>query len=182
MKFMHHSRKYCIPAVLLLQSLLLSLTLCGQDNGFTVKGRIYSAETGLPLGDIGIRAANSSVEPVNTSPEGEFEIILPDRNEQIYISYPGYKERTVFVNGRHEIDVWLPGEDEVSVGDKASMSFRDIALRDIPSAVDAGNFVEFNKSPESSFCQDLQGRVGGLNVVNRSGMPGEGAYLHTRGY
>jgi len=182
MKFMYPNRKYYFVRIVFFLYLLQSLILFGQENGFTVKGRIYAAETGLPLGDISIRAVNTPGEPVSTTPEGEFEITLPDKNEQLYISYPGYKEKTIFVNGREKIEVWLLGEEEVSVSDKASMSFREISLRDISGAVNACSDKTFDKSPESSFCQDLQGKVGGLDVINRSGMPGEGAYLHSRGY
>jgi TonB-linked SusC/RagA family outer membrane protein len=179
---MYQSRKYRFLRIVLFLCLLHSLTLLGQENGFTVKGRIYSAKTGLPLGDIGIRAVNTSIEPVNTTPEGEFQITLTDRNEQIFISYPGYKEKTIFVDSRENIDVWLLNEDDVSVTDNVNMSFREIGLRDISGAVATGNFIEFDKSSEPSFCQDLQGKIGGLNVTGRSGMPGEGAYLFSRGY
>jgi TonB-linked SusC/RagA family outer membrane protein len=182
MRFMNHSRmKYFVQVILFLFT-MHRIDLSGQETGFKVKGKIYSVKTGLPLGDIGIRAVNASVEPVNTNTEGEFEITLPDKNEQIYISYPGYKERTVFIDGRENIDVWLLSEEDVSFSDKVDLSFREIPLRDISGAVDAGRFTAFNRLPESSFCQDLQGRVVGLDVINRSGMPGEGAFLHARGY
>jgi TonB-linked SusC/RagA family outer membrane protein len=182
MRYMNLNRKYWFLQVILSLFLLHSLTLSGQDSVFTVKGKIYSAETGLPLGDIGVRAVNSSVEPVNTTPEGEFEINVPDKNEQIFISYPGYKDRTVFLNGREKIEIWLLGENERSLSDAASMSFRDIPVRDISGSIDPGNNIEFRKSSSSSFCQDLQGKMSGLNVINRSGMPGEGAFIYTRGY
>lgn len=179
---MCQSRKYYSISIVLFLCILHNLNVLGQEDNFKLKGRIYSAETGLPLGEIGIRAVNTSIDPVNTNEEGEFEILLPDKNEQIFISYPGYKEQTIFVNGREKIEVWLLGEDDISVTDKVNMSFREISRRDISGAVDAGKFNEFGKSPESSFCQDLQGRVGGLDVISRSGMPGEGAYMHARGY
>jgi TonB-linked SusC/RagA family outer membrane protein len=184
MKFIVHSRRYyLLPAVILLV-FLDSFALSGQeqDTSFTVRGRIYAADTGLPLGDINIRAVNSPVEPVSSTVEGAFEISVPDKNEQIRISYPGYKEKTVFLDGRDNIDVWLLGEDERSLGDAAAISFREIPVRNIAGSVDPGTNVEFSKSPCPSFCQDLQGRISGLNVINRSGMPGEGAFMSARGY
>jgi len=176
-----NNRKYIVQVIFFL-FMLNSPALFGQDTGFRVKGKIYSAKTGLPLGDISVRAVNTSIEPVSTTSEGEFELLLPVRDEQIYISYPGYKEKTVFVDGRENIEVWLHNEDDKSVSDKISMSFREVSQGDIPGAVDAVIISAFGRSPEPSFCQDLQGMVGGLNVINRSGMPGEGAFLHVRGY
>ena len=181
MKFIINRSKYHI-LTLLIMVFLSNLTILGQNNTVTVKGRIYSAKTGMPLGDIGINAANAPVEPVRTNQEGEFEITLPSRNEQIHISYPGYKDKTIFVNGREEVEIWLLGEDEISVSNATRMIFREVPLKDIPAAIDAGNLVEFNRSTNTSFCQDLQGMMGGLNVINRSGMPGEGAFMYTRGY
>ena len=55
-------------------------------------------------------------------------------------------------------------------------------LVNITGAIEPVTRAVFNRSPASSFCQDLQGRVSGLNVINRSGMPGEGAFLHARGF
>ena len=179
---MYHKQIHRFLLVILSLVIISSLALYGQDQGFTVKGKIYSASTGLVLSDIGIRAVNSTTEPVSTDKDGNFEIRLPDRHEQIFISYPGYKSRTVFVNGRENIEIWLAGENERSLTDPVSATFREVPLKDISGAVVPGRNIDFKKSTSSSFCQDLQGRMGGLQVINRSGMPGEGAYLHARGY
>ena len=181
MKFIINRGKYYLLTVVLLL-FLVNLTLLGQEDSITVRGQVYAAETGLSLGDIGITAVNSQVEAVSTNEEGEFEITLPSNQEQIYISYPGYKGKTVFLNGRENVEIWLLGEDDISVSDAAGMIFKEVPLRDIPAAVDAGNLIDFNRSSNTSFCQDLQGKMTGLNVINRSGMPGEGAYMYARGF
>ena len=172
---------YCLLTILL-PVFLVSVEAFGQEDSVVVTGRVYGAETGLPLGDIGISAANAQVDPVSTDAEGEFEIKLPSRHEQVIVSYPGYKEKTVFLNGRDRIQVWLLGEDDISVSNRAGMIFRETPLKDIPAALDAGNLIDFGRSANTSFCQDLQGMMTGLNVINRSGMPGEGAYLYARGF
>jgi len=161
---------------------LIDPALVGQESGFKVKGKIFSAKTGLPLGDISISAVSTSAEPVNTSKEGDFEISLPVKNDQIYISYPGYKERTVFVNGREYIEIWLLHEEDISINDNVSMASREISRAEISGAIDVSNSSLFGKSPESSFDQDLQGKLGGLQTISRSGMPGEGTFSHVRGY
>ena len=181
MKFIINRGKYYLSTVVLLL-FLVNLTLLGQVDSVTVRGQVYDAETGLSLGNIGITAVNAQVEAVSTNEEGEFEITLPSKQEQILISYPGYKEKRVFLNGRENVEIWLLGEDDISVSDVAGMIFREVPLRDIPGAVDAGNQIDFNRSINTSFCQDLQGKMTGLNVINRSGMPGEGAYMHARGF
>jgi TonB-linked SusC/RagA family outer membrane protein len=181
MRFTINREKQQLWSVILLL-FLVPMTLYGQEDSVTVSGRVYAAETGLPLGDIGISAANSQVEQVSTNAEGDFEIVLPGNQEQVYISYPGYKGQTVFLNGRENIEIWLLGEDDRSVSDPAGTIFREVPLKDIPAAVDAGHMMDFSRSSNASFCQDLQGMMTGLNVINRSGMPGEGAYMYSRGF
>ena len=41
---------------------------------------------------------------------------------------------------------------------------------------------EFEKTAMPSFEPALQGKIPGLQVIDRSGMPGEGSFLHIRGY
>ena len=168
--------------VIILLFLMHGLTLSGQDSIFTVHGVVYSAETNLPLRDISIRAVNSQAEPVSTTEVGAFEITLPTGKEQLLISYPGYKDKTVYLNNRNHLEVWMLGENDRSISDAVGMTFREVPLRDITGAVVSGNDIEFTKSASASFCQDMQGMMAGLEVVSRSGMPGEGAFLHTRGY
>ena len=180
MKFIINKCKYCLLTLLLVFA--GNLMIFGQDNTVNVTGRVYSAETGMPLGDIGIRAANDPVEPVNTNQDGEFEISLQNKNEQLIVSYPGYKDKTIFVEGREEIEIWLLGENDISVSNPTRMIFSEVPMKDIPAAIESGNLIEFNKSTNTSFYQDLQGMMSGLNVINRSGMPGEGAFMNTRGY
>ncbi len=179
---MYPSRIYYIFPMVVILLLLLIRPLTAQENAFTIKGKIYSAETGLPLADISIRAVNSTAEPASSNAEGEFEINIASKNEQIYISYPGYKGKTVFVNGREQIEIWLIPENDRSLSDPVTMSFGDTPLRDIAGSVSVGNGIEFQKSLKPSFERDLQGKMAGLDVINRSGMPGEGAYMHSRGY
>ncbi|MCF8225476.1 MAG: SusC/RagA family TonB-linked outer membrane protein [Bacteroidales bacterium] len=156
--------------------------LSGQDTVFSVQGWIYSAQTGQPLQNISISAVNASMEPVNTNSEGFFEIALPDKNEQILVSYPGYMDKKVFVHGRNSLNIWLLGEDDHSMEQPTDMIFREIPWKDIPAAVESIRRGGQYPTSTPSFEQELQGRMSGLMVTNRSGMPGEGAYLSSRGY
>ncbi|HDS07329.1 MAG TPA: hypothetical protein ENO05_06850, partial [Bacteroides sp.] len=166
----------------LVAACLTGLPLHGQDTALVVRGKVYAAETGLPLAEIGISAGTAVVEPVSTGADGSFEITLTDRNEKLLISYPGYKPKTVFVRGRDFIEAWLLNEGDYTVSDAVQMPFREIPLRDVAGALAATRLTDFDRTPDPSFCQDLQGRISGLRAISRSGMPGEGATLSSRGY
>ena len=154
----------------------------GQDRGHVVTGKVYSAETGLSLADIGISAAGAAVEPVSTDSTGSFRISLPSGRDRLVVSYPGYKSRSVPVYGRENIDIWLLDEDDRSVSDPVNMIFREVPLKDVTGAVEADQRTLRTQIPGASFCGGLQGQFSGLTVTDRSGMPGEGAYLSIRGY
>lgn len=147
-----------------------------------VRGTVYAAATGLPLADIGISAVNVPVEPVTTGPDGTFEIRVADPREQLRLSYPGLKDRIIYVYGREMLEVWMMEEDRFSISDPVDQFFSEVAGRNIAGSVGVSRLNDMGQSPEASFCQDLQGRISGLQVINRSGMPGEGAFLTARGF
>ncbi len=49
------------------------------------------------------------LKQVSTNAEGEFEIILPGNQEQVLYLLPRFKGKTVFLNGRENIEIWLLG-------------------------------------------------------------------------
>jgi TonB-linked SusC/RagA family outer membrane protein len=170
--------KYGILWILLLYSGIIP----GQETGHRVSGNVYSVRTGLPLPDIGISAARAEVNPVRSDSLGNFEILLPDEREQLVVSYPGYKTRIVFVHGRSSLDIWLHQDEERSIGDEVDLAKIRVPLKDVAGAVGSADVSGQHRIPAVSFDQDLQGRLSGLTVIGRSGMPGEGAFMTSRGY
>ncbi|MGW8317042.1 MAG: TonB-dependent receptor plug domain-containing protein, partial [Bacteroidales bacterium] len=165
-----------------LTACLGSIPAFGQEGGYAVSGTIYSARTGLPLPDIGISSVNTPGDPVSSDQEGTYEITVQGGREQLLFSYPGFKDKTIFIHGRESIDVWMLEEGDLSVSDPTDFFFEEVPQRDITGAVSTYRLSEFGHSPHPSFDQDLQGRLSGLQVINRSGMPGEGAFMTSRGY
>jgi len=159
-----------------------SLTLSGQENEFVLKGSVYSSQTGLPLRDINISTLNIPAEPASTDTLGIFEISLPDKNEQIVVSYPGYKTKIIHVDGRNEIQVWLLSSEDYSIHDGVQLVFRDVSSKDITGSAVPGRNLDIIYTSSPSIDQVLQGKLPGLHIINRSGMPGEGAYMHLWGY
>lgn len=158
------------------------LSAFAQEAGHTVSGTVYSARTGLPLSDIGISSVNIPGEPARSDQEGRFEITVQEGKEQLLFSYPGFKDQTIYIHGRDAFDVWMLDEHALSVTDPTEMPFEEVPRKEITGAVSSYRLSDFGHSPHPSFEQDLLGRLGGLQVINRSGMPGEGAFMTSRGY
>lgn len=180
MKFMINRRTFLQLPVILLA--FFSLMAYGQDQDFVVRGKVYSAATGMPMSDIGINSVNSPKEPVSTDSLGFFQITLENAKDQLLFSYPGFKEKQVFVHGKEFIEIWLLDEDYISVSDPVEMVFRKGSPKDFSGAVELSRNIEMYQLAGASFDQELQGNLSGLNVTSRSGMPGEGATMTSRGY
>jgi TonB-linked SusC/RagA family outer membrane protein len=165
-----------------LMILLMQFPAAGQDADHAVSGKVYSAKTGLALTGIGISAVNSQGEPARSGLDGTYRITVSSGKEQLLFSYPGIKDQTIFIHGRDQIDIWMLEEDDLSVADEMDLFFSKVPQKDIAGAASAYRLSDFGHSPHPSFDQDLQARLSGLQVINRSGMPGEGAFLTSRGY
>ena len=171
-----------IPVGIGLILLLLNIPVMGQDADYTVSGKVFSAKTGLPLADIGISAVNIQGEPARSGPDGSYEIAVSRGREQLLFSYPGFKDQIIFIHRREQIDVWMLEEDDLSTTDDIDLFFSEVPQKDIAGAVSSFRLGDFGYSPHPSFEQDLEARLSGLQVINRSGMPGEGAFFTSRGY
>jgi len=171
-------------AVLLLMWMLILpwQKTSAQEEGFKVSGTVYSAETKRPLRDINITVSDTKAEPVSTDSLGRFTLPVPARNCQIIISFPGYQTRTIYTDGRSQIDIWLAASDANSFYKKVPLITRDLPVRDISGSVSVLRNFEGIKSSCQSADQIMHGRMAGLQAISRSGMPGEGAYMHLHGY
>jgi TonB-linked SusC/RagA family outer membrane protein len=135
------------------------------------------------LRDINISFLNSTLEPASTDSLGVFEITLTEKNQEISLSYPGFHSQTLLIDGKQpELLIWMTPEDRSSVFNEIQIPGRMIKQRDLTGAVVQIRNLDLDKTAYPSFDQILQGKIAGLQVINRSGMPGEGAYLHIRGY
>jgi TonB-linked SusC/RagA family outer membrane protein len=171
--------------ILLCAALLLvagKFSVLAQDVDIVLKGVVYSAETGMPLSDINIVSITQDVEPAYTDSSGHFYIILKEKNDHLQISYPGFKDKSIYIDGQTEISVWLLNSEDRSQDDLISLVNKTTRGSLITGAVSTGNNINYSLSINESVDQLLQGKIAGLNSISRSGMPGSGSYMHLRGY
>jgi len=143
-------------------------------------GTVKDAATGKPLTGMSVSVPGFSSS--FTDDKGRFSVHVPNYKITLVISGPGYKQKDVALKSRREIRVSLFEEAFTSIYDQASLLTGTTQLSKTSSAVAAintqGNWQLNAETPETY----LQGRVAGLNVIRRSGTPGEGADLFLRGF
>jgi len=150
-------------------------------NGYTVTGQVTDAATRKPLS--GVNVSVQDVAAVITDDKGAFKITVPSKTSLLQVSIQGYQYKEVAVNGRSAINVALYEDGFNSVYDMVTLPFSQQTKTRLNYAATSVTTTESSWShSHETIDNSLQGQVSGLNVIRRSGTPGEGANLFLRGF
>ena len=169
--------------IMLLYSLLAALAFSSHaQDTVMVKGIVYS-NTDQPLANVSVSIAGSLRIPVVTNEAGEFSILSGSGEDWIILAPMGnYKMKTVFLNNRKQLVIYMTPRDISSGDDQLSVLSQPVLKRNmVASFVDLDIKNIHHPAVPLTVDQYMQGRVSGLNVINRSGSPGSGAYVTMRG-
>ena len=149
-------------------------TVFAQDTLF-VKGVVVNG-LNMPVSNVSIGIEGSFELPVVSNEAGEFTLAAPSGSEWLNVSPSDqYKKKRVFLNNRTELKIYLTSNDVVSGDDNLVVLSQDILRRDMVASFSTINSSDIKHTPVLSVNQFFQGRVSGMNVINRSGDPGTGA-------
>lgn len=155
-------------------------TLVAQDTTY-IKGVIYSGSE-KPLANISISIEGSSEQPIVTTETGEFTLLSTSGSDWIIISPADkYKMKRVYLNNRIELSIHLTPNDVAGGDDPISVLSQNVSRRNMVAAYSELEIKNIHHSSAISVDQYMQGRISGVNVVNRSGMPSSGAITNLRG-
>lgn len=145
----------------------------------TVKGHIYSADTKKALPEVQVYSFNAK-HTVTADSTGKFSIQVDDRNALLRFTTPGYEVTEIPLNGRTEVNIFLLPENSFMYSKTYSS-----AEGKLPTAGKTGTAQNLGRQDISNgFATPddaLNGRMAGLRVISKSGMPGEGALVQFRG-
>jgi len=168
-------------AVLLFLFLAFIVIPSRAQDTMLVKGTIYS-QTNQPIPNVSVSIAGSFQRPSVTNEAGEFTLASGSGQDWIIISPTGgYKMKKVFLNNRKELKIYMTPEDMQSGDDPLTILSRPVLKRNNAASVYDLVMNEIYHTSAITPDQYLQGRVPGVHVINRSGMPGSGAYVAIRG-
>ena len=154
--------------------------LCAQDT-ILVKGVVRTTNN-RPVSNVAVSIEGSSLLPVVTDTTGTFEIPSTTGKEWLIIDPAGeYKQRRVSLNKRDKVTIYLSPLGLVSGDDQMLVLSTQIPRKDVVPSHSELNIADMHHTSALSVDQHMQGRVPGMHVVNRSGMPGSGAVTTVRG-
>lgn len=150
-----------------------------KDEWITVKGTVYRADTHESLPNVQVMSS-SAAKSVITKATGKFTIKLQREKALLVVQKEGFVEQRVPLYGRRELKIYLQpkegmfyaGQYVTPVGERMLMEKNSTA-----SAIGRGQL----SSGYTGLDDALTGRLAGLRVLNKSGMPGEGSLLNLNG-
>src|SRR4030043_844558 len=146
-----------------------------------VNGVILS-NNNQPIPNVSVSIEGTSLLPVVTNEAGKFSLKTTSGEGWIIISPTSdYKKKRVFLNNKDNITIYLAADDISAGDDQFSILSQQIRNRNIISAYSELVTKDFYKTTAITIDQYMQGRIPGMYVVNRSGMPASGAVTTIRG-
>lgn len=145
-----------------------------------VSGTILDANTGEALPGVNV-VIEGTTTGVITDVDGKFSINVSNPNAVLVISYVGYMNERVNVNGQSAIDIKLTPdiqklEEVVVVG--YGVQKKSLVTGSISSVKSA----DIQNTSISQAQQALQGKTSGVQVINGSGSPGSPMKIRIRGF
>ena len=163
---------------LLMVSLLLSTVTAWAQSTVTAQGRIID-ETGEGVIGASVVVQGTTTGAV-TDLDGNFSIPNVAVGATLEISYMGYKNVTVKVDGK-PIAVTLQ-EDSQALDEVVVVGYGVMRKSDLTGAVASVKAEEALKNnPTSDITSALQGRLAGVSIMSSSGQPGSSSTIRIRG-
>lgn len=115
-----------------------------------------------------------------TDANGKYSITVTNEDAILVYRFVGYEAREVKVGQRKNIDVILKVE-EAALSDVVVVGYGTQKQKDLTGAVSFVTAENFNKGPQLTPQQLLQGKAAGVNISQNSGKPGGSNTIRIRG-
>lgn len=157
---------------------LLSAALPAAAQNITVSGKVVDQEQ-LPLPGVTVMIKGTQTGAV-TDLDGNYTIEAPGQGVLEY-SCIGYESREESVNGRQKIDMVLTVSTDM-LDEVVFVAYGQQKKESVVAAISTINATGLRQTPTSNLGVALAGRLPGLTVLQRSGVPGgESMEFHIRG-
>ena len=166
-----------MKATLCLAALLMGFVSFAQNR--LVSGKVVDGN-GEPVAGASVVVVGQTSMGTATDMDGTWRLSVPDR-ANISISCIGYVSQTVSVAGRSVIDVTLE-EDSEFLEETVVIGYGVQKKSDLTGAVASVRSDDLVNRSTTDAAAALQGKAAGIQVLNTSGAPGEGASIRVRGY
>jgi len=148
------------------------------QQGETINGIVKDA-TGEPLIGVSV-VVRGTTNGVITDLDGNFSILIPDRNAVLVFSYVGFKPQEIAASGRNDWFITLQ-EDQGLLDEVVVVGYGVQKKKLITGATVQVSGDNLQKMSTTSAFTALQSQTPGVNITQSSGQPGEGFKVYIRG-
>ena len=172
-------------SVMLTLSVVGGLTICSvpamasveQTQTIQVKGQVVDQD-GEPLIGATVKVKGAQTGAV-TDLDGNFQVNAP-ANGTLVISYVGYKDREIAVNGRAIIESIQMESDSQVLDQVVVVGYGTQKKADLTGSVSIVNADELKRVSHSNISSMLEGKVAGVQITS-DGQPGADPMVRIRG-
>ncbi|WP_201300927.1 TonB-dependent receptor [Sunxiuqinia indica] len=136
-----------------------------------VKGEILPGVTVIIQG-----TTNGTV----TDFDGNYSLSSISSDATLVFSFIGMKTQEVPVAGKSQIDVTMQ-EESIGLDEVVAIGYGTMKKSDLTGSVSSVSSDDFNKGPQLSTQQLIQGKISGVNISQNSGKPGGSNTIRIRG-
>ncbi|WP_299676596.1 TonB-dependent receptor [uncultured Tenacibaculum sp.] len=135
-----------------------------------ITGNVSDNTGPLPGVNIIVKGTTKGVE---TDFDGNYSITVSDKNATLVFSYVGYKTQEIVIGDRKKIDIVLE-PDNAKLEEVVVLGYTTKKKGELTGAVGKIDDEVIQRSSSKDIAKSLSGRVTGLNIIDRGGIPGAG--------
>ncbi|MBP6757080.1 MAG: TonB-dependent receptor plug domain-containing protein, partial [Bacteroidia bacterium] len=162
---------------LLLIFLVTHFFSVAQTGKIKLSGKVVD-ETNQPLPGATVTLKNSSQSLV-TDIEGRFDLLVPQQNSVLVVSFIGFLRKEVAINGNSFIEIKLQQESE-TLNNVVVIGYGQVRSKDLTGSISTIKLSDISKQPVANIGDAIQGRAAGVQVIT-SGKPGDNPTFRIRG-
>ncbi|MDN3668925.1 TonB-dependent receptor [Echinicola jeungdonensis] len=149
-----------------------------EEEWIEIRGVVTSAKDNSPIPGVTIRIKESQRGTV-TDVDGNYSIEAAP-GQVLVFSFVGYQPKEVTIANQSVIDIALE-EDLQSLDEVVVVGYGTMKKSDLTGSISSINSEDFNKGPQLSTQQLIQGKIAGVNISKNSGKPGGSNTVRIRG-
>ena len=171
---------YCerlLKAIVFPCLLFFSITAFSQEK--TITGKVTDSKDGSAMPGVSVTAKGSTIG-TSTGTDGSFRLTVRSSVTTLVFSSVGFATQEVSIDGKSSIDVQLVVSNATLGEVIVSTGYGTAKKKDLTGSITQISSKDFQKGPQTTPLQLIQGKVPGVQISTGNGMPGSGIYIRIR--
>lgn len=145
----------------------------------TIHGKVTDKTTGEPLPGANVFIKGTTMGSA-TNAKGQYSLSVPSLSDTLIVSYIGYQQKEVPIDGRTTIDIALLSKT-VSGKQLVVIGYGSVQKKNLIGSVSQVSSEKFKSQPLTRVDQAMQGQMAGVQVLTPTGQPGQPLEIRVRG-